>query len=122
MLQINYVQNTGGAFGIGQGKTIQVVIINTIILGIIIRFLIMQFNKMDKITKIVLGFILAGGISNLLDRIVRGFVVDYIDISQIFSFPIFNLADAYVVIGWLALVLITIKRTFKEIKEAKSNI
>lgn len=68
---------------------------------------------MDKETKIILCLILAGGISNLLDRIIKGFVVDYIDINQLFSFPIFNLADVYVVIGWTMLVLLTVKYTIK---------
>lgn len=77
---------------------LQVFLINSIVLGIIVRFLILQFDKMNKATKIILSFILAGGSSNLLDRIFRGFVVDYIDVNKFISFPIFNLADTYVVI------------------------
>ena len=43
--------------------------------------------------------ILAGGIGNVIDRIFRGFVVDYIDITGIINFPIFNLADILIVLG-----------------------
>ena len=71
---------------------------------------------MNTITKVVLSFILAGGISNFIDRIFRGFVVDYIDITQLFKFPVFNLADVYVVVGWTMLILITIRYTLKELK------
>lgn len=113
---MTYVQNTGAAFSLGQGNGIQFIIINAIVLGIMIRFLILQFEKMDSVTKVMLCLILAGGISNLLDRLIRGFVVDYIDIRQLFSFPIFNIADIYVVIGWVMLVALTIRYTIKEVK------
>lgn len=116
IISITYAQNTGGAFSIGQGSLITVVLVNFIVLGIIIRFFILQFQKMDKITKVILCLVLAGGISNLIDRLVRGFVVDYIDINSWLSFPIFNLADIYVVIGWTMLILITIHYTIKETK------
>ena len=51
------------------------------------------------------ALIIAGGIGNLIDRILRGFVVDYLDISPLFNFPVFNLADCCVVIGTFLLML-----------------
>ena len=119
MLRITYAENTGGAFSVGQEKTIQIIISNIIIIGIVIRFLFIQFEKMDNITKIILSMVLSGGISNLLDRLLRGFVVDYLDITQFLKFPIFNLADVYVVIGWIMLVVITVKYTFRDEKHTK---
>lgn len=116
MIKITYEINTGGAFSIGEGNIFQFIVINIIVLGLIIRFLVIQFKNMNTITKVVLSFILAGGISNFIDRIFRGFVVDYIDITQIFKFPVFNLADAYVVLGWTMLILSTIRYTFKGLK------
>ena len=122
MLKITYAKNTGGAFGIGEGNVFQVMLVNIIVLGIVGRFLILQFNKMNKTTKVILCLVLAGGFSNLLDRIIRGFVVDYIDIAQLFSFPIFNLADVYVVAGWAMLVLITLFTTLKDLRGSQSKI
>ena len=116
VLQITYVENTGAAFSVGQGNVVQYIIISSIVLGIIIRFLILQFEKIDCVTKIMLCLVLAGGISNLIDRIFRRFVLDYIDIGQLLFFPIFNIADAYIVVGWIILVALTIRYTLKEVK------
>ena len=71
---------------------------------------------MDKTTKIMLSLVLAGGISTLIDRLARGFIVDYIDINPMFQFPIFNIADIYIVFGWIILVIHTIKYTRKQIR------
>ena len=84
-VKINYVQNTGGAFGIASDNTITVIVSNLIVLGIIIKFMVSQFEKIDKVTKFMLCIVLAGGISNLLDRFCRGFVVDYIGIRKLSS-------------------------------------
>ena len=116
VLQITYVENTGAAFSVGQGNVVQYIIISSIVLGITIRFLILQFEKIDCVTKIMLCLVLAGGISNLIDRIFRRFVLDYIDIGQLLFFPIFNIADAYIVVGWVILVALTIRYTLKEVK------
>lgn len=111
-LSLSYVENTGSAFGIASGNLLTVMVSNLIILAIIVKFMINQFDRMDKLTKIILCIVLAGGISNLIDRIAHGFVVDYIKID-LFSFPVFNLADIYIVVGWIMLVFLTAKYTFK---------
>ena len=109
VLQFTYVENTGGAFSLGQKNLLGIIITNIIVLGIVIRFMIVQFEKMDKWTKICITLIISGGISNFVDRIIRGFVVDFIDFTQIINFPIFNLADIYIVVGWILFVILTIK-------------
>lgn len=116
VLQFTFVKNTGGAFSIAQNSLWGIIITNGIVLGIVIRFIIIQFNKMDRITKLCGSFILAGGISNLLDRVVRGYVVDFIDITPIINFPIFNIADMYIVTGWIIFVFLTIKYTISKKK------
>ena len=60
---------------------------------------------MNKKVYIGLLFLIAGGISNLIDRVFRGFVVDYIDFTQIIDFPVFNLADIVLVVGWILLII-----------------
>ena len=49
--------------------------------------------------------ILGGGISNLIDRLFRGFVIDYLDINYLFKYPIFNLADICIVIGVFLIIM-----------------
>lgn len=116
VLKMTYIENTGGAFGIGQNSTAGFVIVSLIVIAIILRFLISKRESMNIPTCIALSFILAGGISNLIDRIARGFVVDYIDISQVLKFPVFNLADMFICVGWIVLVVFTIIFWKKEVK------
>ena len=113
IIHFTFTKNTGGAFSLAQNNLLGIIITNVIILGIVTHFMITQFNKMDKITKFCGSLILAGGISNLLDRLIRGYVVDFIDITPILNFPIFNTADIYIVIGWAVFVALTIKYTVK---------
>lgn len=121
ILNLKLIFNTGIAFGIGQGDDIATFIIsNIIVLGIIIRFIWLQKDRMDKVTMYGLFMILAGGIGNLIDRIFRGQVVDFIEIIPSTHFPIFNLADIYIVIGWIILAFTFAMYTYKEI-QAKKN-
>ena len=120
ILKFSYVENTGGAFGSFQNNINSFIILNFIVLGIIIKFMIAQKDRIDKKTSVALTLILAGGISNLIDRILRGFVVDYIDITQLVSFPVFNLADICIVLGWILLVIFILIYSVKEPK--KQNI
>ena len=105
VLNLTYVENTGGAFGIGQNDTISFILVSIIVLAIIIHFMISQKDKINKLTAISLSFMISGGISNLVDRITRGVVIDYIDISPILKFPVFNLADSLILVGWVMLII-----------------
>lgn len=106
MVNITYVENTGGAWGVGQGDIATFIIVNILVLGIIIRFIVTQKDRIGNLTLSALVLILSGGISNFIDRIFRGFVVDYIDINQIFKFPVFNLEDMIIIIGWLLFIVV----------------
>jgi len=109
VLKLSNVQNTGGAFGIFNTSVLTVILMNVILLGMIIRFLIIKKDYMSKSVYYSLLFIVAGGVSNLIDRIFRGYVVDFIDLTQIINFPVFNFADIVLVIGWVWLVIAVAK-------------
>jgi len=108
LLRIDFVKNTGAAFGIGSNSTLTFVVINLVILGIILKFIKSQSESMEKRTFAFLILIIVGGLSNLIDRVCRGYVVDYIDINQIFKFPVFNLADICIVIGCVFMIIVFI--------------
>ena len=63
----------------------------------------------------------AGGIGNVIDRVCRGNVVDFIQIFPSTHFPVFNLADIYIVIGWIELDFCFSLYIYKEIQEIKKN-
>lgn len=101
ILEIEIVQNTGMAFGINSGN-VKNIFITVIVIILVINFIKKQFELIDEKTMLSLSFIVGGGISNLVDRIFRGGVFDYIKIS---TFPIFNIADIVIVAGWILLII-----------------
>ncbi len=113
IFSITLVQNTGIAFGWNPNNTKNIVL-TLIVLLVFIHFIRNQKERMNIPTAITIALILAGGCSNLLDRIVRGGVIDFIQIS---NFPIFNIADCYIVIGWILLIVFFIKNNKEMVGE-----
>ncbi len=107
-LELTYLENRGAAFGILQGKSLLFVLITLSVIGYIIYFLYKHPN-FQNLTKVCLSFILAGAIGNLIDRILNGYVVDFIFIRfwGIYDFPVFNVADIAVTTGVIILIFIT---------------
>lgn len=100
---LTYVENRGAAFGILQGRTQLLAIVTGIVLVALMVFLLV--GKMGNLALWAVTLILAGGTGNLIDRIYRGYVVDYLDFSALFGFPVFNFADCCVVVGTFLLLL-----------------
>ncbi|MDO4588749.1 MAG: signal peptidase II [Fusobacterium sp.] len=101
---ITYVKNRGIAFGMFQGKLDIISVATVIAIIAIIYYLYKDRNKMPIFEKIGFNFILAGAIGNMIDRVARGFVVDMIDFRGIWAF-VFNLADVWINIGVLLILL-----------------
>lgn len=97
IFSIEYTKNIGVAFSLNKDN-LKNIIISAFIIIFIIRYLFAQKKFLNTITLTCLDMVIAGGISNLVDRIFRGGVVDFI---KIFDFPIFNFADIMVVLGWI---------------------
>lgn len=90
---------------------------NIIILAILLIYIIRNSSKLNKIISIALSLVLAGGISNLIDRLFRGYVIDYIDINNLFKFPIFNIADIFVVLGIAIIIIYILAKEYKKTGE-----
>lgn len=106
-LGITYTENRGTVFGLMQGSNIFWIVMTFIILGAIL-YIIFENEKKHKYTvrQKMWKLILAGGFSNLIDRVFRGFVIDYVSLK---FFGVCNIADFCIVIGVLILVIEEIK-------------
>lgn len=100
-LKIEYSQNSGIAFGIQLYKPL-LIVISIALLIFLIRFGAKELNLKKNLSIISISLVLAGGIGNLIDRLFRGYVIDFI---SIWEYPNFNFADAYIVLGILSIVL-----------------
>ena len=109
LLGIELVYNTGLAFGFNDGN-IKNIFLTIFVLIVILNFIINQIERIDKRTIIALSLVISGGIGNLIDRFLRGSVVDFI---KIYKIPNFNFADLFVVVGWILLIFFLIDYTRK---------
>lgn len=109
-IEITYAKNTGTLFGLAQGGNLFFIITSLIIIWGIIFIIIDKTNRYS-VNRKLWQIILAGGISNLIDRICRGFVIDYVSLK---FFGVCNLADFCIVIGVVLLFILEIKELFKE--------
>ena len=99
---IEYVRNYGAAFNILSGSRLFLSFISIISTIILSYFIFIRENKL--INKYGLSFILAGSIGNGIDRILNGYVIDFIKIKSV-DFPVFNIADIVINIGVLILMI-----------------
>ena len=102
---LTYVQNTGAAFSILIGYRYILIIITLIFLYYLYKYTKKQTNP-NKLAILSHGLLLGGIIGNLIDRIIYGYVIDYLDFMIFnYNFPIFNLADTFIAIGCIILVI-----------------
>lgn len=101
-LNISYITNDGAAFNILSGNTILLIILAIFV----IIYIIKNKKKQEKQEKIMYEILIAGILGNLIDRIIRGSVVDYIAF-KIFNIDmaVFNLADTYIVCSCIILLI-----------------
>tara|TARA_B100000945_G_C20228428_1_gene524069 strand:+ start:117 stop:575 length:459 start_codon:yes stop_codon:yes gene_type:complete len=102
LFKLDFVKNYGAAFNIFSGSRIFLSLIS-IIFSIILFYLLLFKNSANKIELYSYSFILGGTIGNGLDRVIRGFVVDFININVI-NFPVFNFADISINIGFILII------------------
>ena len=106
MINLTFVVNYGFAFGLLNNPSLNQILVSSVILAIIIYFLYLLIKTQDKIFQLTLTLILAGALGNFIDRIFRGFVIDFIDIYiGKYHWPAFNIADSCITLGFVVLMI-----------------
>lgn len=105
-LSFTYVKNSGAAWSILEGQMLFFYIITSVVIVVIVYYLFTE-GREDKIFGIILSIILSGTIGNFIDRLMNKYVIDMIRVEFI-DFPIFNLADSFLVVGIFSLMIYTI--------------
>jgi signal peptidase II len=106
-LYITYVENDGAAWSLLKGA--RWFFVSITILLIIAIYIYMKRND-NKLLRIAAALIIGGGLGNLLDRIIYGRVVDFIDMYFFgYDYPVYNLSDSFTVIGTILLGLYIIR-------------
>jgi len=103
VLSFTYIQNTGAAWSILEGRMIFFYIVTVIVVAGIIYYL-QKHGHESRLFAISLAFILGGAVGNFIDRLIHQYVIDMIRLEFI-QFPIFNLADSALTIGVMLMIL-----------------
>lgn len=118
-LYVTYVKNTGVAWSMLSGKTVFLIIIGIIETAVLIYFLVMVLKAKNKPYIVALSLMIGGAIGNLIDRIMFGYVRDFIDTYPFgYNFPVFNVADSALCIG---VGIILILMIYEERKEKRNG-
>lgn len=112
-----YIQNTGVAWGMFDGNPQLLSVFTGVIIALGLIYLAGPFKR-PLAYDIFIPVIIAGGLSNMIDRIMRGFVVDYIE-TLFIDFPVYNFADCLVCVGAFALVFYLIYEIIRDSKAEK---
>ena len=111
-LNLALVHNTGAAFGmLSQASGWQNVFFITVaaIACVVILFIVRRLHRDDAPVAVALMLILGGAVGNLLDRLIHGYVIDFIDVYYgTWHWPAFNVADSTITIGAVLLLLDTL--------------
>ena len=102
LFKLDFVKNYGAAFNIFSGSRIFLSLIS-IFFSILLIYLILRRNTLNSFDLYSYSFILGGTMGNGIDRLYKGFVVDFINLN-IINFPVFNIADISINIGFIFLL------------------
>jgi len=116
VVNLTLVHNTGAAFGMFRGMVWFLVAVTVVFLGVLIHRL--RSRPMSRFDLIVVSMIAGGALSNLYDRVFRGYVVDYIDLGW---WPVFNLSDSFITIGCTLYIIKTLMREKHEAVGSSSS-
>ena len=119
VLHLTYVENRGAAFGMLANHRWVFIAISSVTILLLLGALYAGYLP-NMLYKVSVAMIISGGIGNMIDRLLLGYVVDFIDFRLI-NFAVYNGADSFVCIGAGLLVLALIKDIINESKEKKQD-
>lgn len=106
VLELKYLENRGSAFGILQNQKFFILFVGFVFMAAVLFFLFkLPMAKKFVIVHVLLSAIVAGGVGNMIDRFRFDYVVDFIYFALI-NFPIFNVADCYIVVSTIGLFIL----------------
>ena len=106
ILHFTYVTNTGSAFSLLKGHNLIFILFSLVVIAFI-WYYAKEIKENEKYLQIAVGLLLGGTLGNLTDRLVHGFVVDFIDFR---IWPVFNVADSVVTISVIFLIIFLWKK------------
>ena len=113
------VKNTGGAWGIFSGNVAFLALISLFVI-VLLYFFLRSEKSLNKISITYYGFLFAGIIGNCIDRIVNGYVTDFLNFYIFgYDFPVFNIADILIVVGVGLMIIDVVRGESHVIKERK---
>ena len=121
VFHFTFYKNDGAAFGILDGpnqRWIFMVFSTVAIIGLLVY--LFAFRPQSRYVQITLAMIVGGGIGNMIDRILLGYVIDFIDVRLI-HFAIFNVADSFITVGAFMLMGYLIWDMIREYKAEKAK-
>ncbi len=106
ILELEYLENRGAAFGLLQNQKVLFLLIGTVFLIVVLYYLCrLSTDRRYRLVRFFMCLIAAGAAGNMIDRFRQEYVVDFIYVSCI-DFPIFNVADMYVTVSAAAMILL----------------
>ena len=105
-LHLTYVTNTGSAFGFFKGLNLPLILFSLIVIAVIFANL-KKVKENEKLLQFSVGLLLGGTIGNLIDRLLYGHVIDFIDFR---IWPVFNVADSAISVSVVLLVILLWKK------------
>lgn len=119
ILQLRYLENDGAMMGFMNGKT-ELMTVLSIVCFVFVAVLVFSGKVTNKVDFVSLVMICAGGIGNIIDRLFRGFVIDYIEVLFV-DFYVFNFADCLITVSAFLLLFNQIYLIYKEHEQKKGQ-
>ena len=105
VLSLRYIENRGAAFGIMQGRQWLLIVISAVMIAAAVVFYIRRIRDIQyRYLRVLIVFLVAGALGNMIDRIMLGYVRDFIYFKLI-DFPVFNVADIYVTVSAVLILI-----------------